>query len=301
MSEAIQQNVEDHKDAFLDMVLRRQINDFAVEPVSFNTIGLTMASENLDLTAEDTVLDIGCSSGQFIIEAAQQTGTEARIIGLEPDIRSYQFLPKQLRDHNFTLLQGIGEHIPIQTSSVSVVTAHNVLFRAQDLPQMLEEIKRVTKPDGLVIVSTNSRDHARWRHLLEKNVAKAVGKRLLAPVKIPSTPAETCYLEDIPAIIQQTGGLEPMGEFIQDCDARITRERLDTYVYSIMLTANQAGIGAEDKSVWRETAEEMVTSFVMERIVYMQQQNETNGIDTEPYFADTVHRGLIVLRNTKAA
>lgn len=290
----------DHQDSYLDMVSRRRINEeYAEQPVDFNEQGLRLAAEHVDIGEDEAILDIGCSSGRFVLEAAQATSTQAKIYGLEPDFEIINFLPDHIDDSKFTFLHGMGENIPLPDNTVRVATAHNVLFRAHSIPRMLEEMRRVTEPGGVLAISTNARYHAFWRHTFERVVAKVMAEQISQPVETPSIPAAGCYLEDLPEIVEQNGGLKIIGELNQFCAAVITADRVDDYVRPIALSVNRTGLDPRMRSQWRAVSEDIVRPFVMNKIAKMDERNQEQGVDAEPYFADVVHRGMILARNIK--
>jgi tRNA G46 methylase TrmB len=72
--------VTDHEDSYFDMVSRKVVNEvFASRPKDFNLEGLRAAKFFTSLEESDRILDIGCSSGQFILEAAQKAGIKSRL------------------------------------------------------------------------------------------------------------------------------------------------------------------------------------------------------------------------------
>lgn len=284
------------------MMFRRKVNDFASEPVDFYRLGLEMAQRHTHLGATDAILDVGCSSGRFIIEAAATTEISSYLVGLDPDPQAFhEFLPPSLRGSRFAFLCGKGEAIPLSDNAVKVVTGHNVLFRADNLQSMLSEMKRVTEPDGLIVVSTNARNHAHWRHRFESLIAVAVSQELKIFSEPMYAPAHGVYLEQVPDIIERVGGLIIEDHFVQNCHSKITRgERLDTLAQSLQLSANRfPGNDPRVRPLWRRIVAKQIVPFIERHIDRHEQAIKGIGGTTAPYFADVVHRGLFVLRNLK--
>lgn len=251
----------------------------------------------------DTVLDLGCSNAKFVLQAAEETGTEAYILGLDPDFEAYSFYKSNdLDTSRFSFMRGIGEDICLQDNSVKVTTAHNVLFRSSDMFKMLEEMKRVTEPGGLIILSTNARNHGYWRHYIEKQSAEATSLLPDVTIKSVQNPAATCYLEDLPEILRTSGGLEIIDDSaIQNSEAIITRgERYEMFKLAIQLTVpTEDEIPTRVLTDRRAIADKLVEDIVMASIERTEQLNKISGSKDEPYFADNVHRGLLVCRNIK--
>lgn len=288
-------------DAYADMVLRRLLSQYAERPVDFNVEGLRKVQDHLDppLGADDTVLDVGCSSGEFVLEAARATGVRARLIGLDPDDHAYrQHFPGGPDADRFTFIKGIGEDIPLPDDAARVATAHNVLFRADDQYKMLDEMKRVVEPEGLIIVSTNGRMHAYWRHLFERMVALKVSQTtgMSEPLH---PPAEGFYMEDVPEIVERSGGLEIIDTLVQRTESRITLERLPDYLTSLKFSVNHTDTPPEYWRVWRETVDGLARPLILKTIYQQTLRNAEAGRSDEPYFPDPVHRAMFVLRNNK--
>ncbi len=277
-------------DSYFDMVLRREINDFAELGVDFYLEGFKKARQYADLTPQDAVLDVGCSSGRFVIESAQATEVPSHLIGLDSDDEAYQsYMPPWLDQSRFSFVHSRGESMPLPDNAVKVASGHNVLFRSSEVSAMLGEMKRVVEPDGLLIISTNSREHAVWRHTFERMVAEWFNEEHGYAEPPLKPPAENCYLEDIDHIVAGVGDLEVIDRsVIQFCDARITSDRIDDFLMSVKLSANRTGIPPHMHHVWRRTVDERVRPIVEAHMIQP-------GVG-KPYFAEQVRRGMVVLR-----
>lgn len=290
---------DDGPDAFLDMATRRLISSYALHPVDFNYEGQRLAQGYSDppLSSDDVVLDIGCSSGQFALEAAQKTAMPAHLIGLDPlEGPNRLYLSDDYDTSRFSFIQGVGERIPLVDNAVRVATAHNVVFRAQDLEGMLGEMKRVVTPGGLLVISTNCVGHAFWRHRFEKEVARRVSLKTNHPIDL-NPPAQGCYMEDLLPIIEASNDLSIVDQsIIQTSHSLITPgERFSDYKYAIQTSVNATQLPPEFHHVWRETVNEVVDPVVMRAFAGSQ------GSQYGPYFPDPVRRGMLVLRNLKAS
>lgn len=99
------------------------------------------------ISAESHVLDIGCGSGLFI-KLADATG--ATITGIDVS----EELLKIARERNpaVTLLNQDMELLPFSENSFDMVSGFNSLQYAADIQKVLEEIKRVLKDDGKLVI-----------------------------------------------------------------------------------------------------------------------------------------------------
>jgi SAM-dependent methyltransferase len=295
--------IKDHSDSFMDMVLRRMINeDFAEHPTDFNVEGLRAGQKFVEggLTRDDLIVDIGGSSGQFAAIAAKQTTTEAHIVTIEPDDETYDYMPEELKGYT-SFMQGYGEDIPLPDNSATGVTAHNVIFRVGNLARVLSEMKRVVRPGGFIAISTNAYGHAYYRHSFEHRVAEIMQQKVDIPFSIPGAPAEGRYIEDLPDIFRSAGELEQVRGLAvtQNTRALITSGRLSEYLLSIMYSVNRTSLPPEYRRVWREVVKSLVKPEVEHGIAQMEAEDQLLGVSREPFFADPIRRGMVVLRNIK--
>lgn len=304
----------DHQDAYLDMVSRRLVNEeFAEQPVDFNEEGFEKAKKLVSLSRNDAIVDIGTSSGVFALDAAEAAGITSHLIGIEPDVAAAMFMPGNRDIGQFTFIEGHGEAIPLPDNAAKIVTAHNVLFRAKDKLKMLAEMKRVAEPGGLIIVSTNAKGHAYERHNFEQAIARILSLKLGMEITPPPIPAAGCYLGELPEILKQSGGLQPLEFVRQTCRAIITKDRVGAYLRPLEMAANRTNLpaDAETRYLWRQTVHTYIEPKV-QRVIDAAEfltDLEDNDIEDnpeaaqtqEPYFPDIIDRGMIIARNLKPA
>lgn len=311
MTEANNHNLlTDYPDSLVYMLFRRVINEVYAEiPVDFNYEGF-VAAEALAgrrLNPQDTIIDIGSSSGIMAARGAVDSGTEARVVCVEPDeeaAEAYGRLQPTYRQR-VSYIRGSGESLPFTDNSVQGASMHNVIFRARSAHAMLQEAKRVVKPGGSITLSSNARGHAIKRHCFESMVAKETRARTHTDFAIPKPPAEGEYLEDIPDLIREVGGLAVIDALYvaQNTRAIITPEdRLFDYIQSIKFSAANTNIPAWARPEWHQVVDDLVEPQIQAEIA---QSANSNGIDDPlrtrigPYFSDSIMRGMFVLQVTE--
>jgi len=292
-------------DDFVLMMRRRSINQrLATQPVDFYPVGFEKALLYAGLTAEDADLDIGCSNGELYMRAAQAAGALSYHIGLDPNREPYdRYWPPDLSRNRFSFMQGRGETIPLPDNAVRVAFAHNSIFRGTP-ERILQEMKRVTEPGGLLIISTNGIKHALWRHTFERRVALSIarwqGEQRIRPyIRWPKPPAHSFYLEDAPAKIRAAGGLDIIEVVSQQCEGRVTPADLEEFITSIKETVNRTGLAEQYHERWFETVDQLARP-IMERLLEKRRRRakETDAAQ-EPYFTEKIVRGMFVIRNNK--
>jgi len=95
------------------------------------------------------ILDIGCGprgSLEWVIEADLR-------IGIDPLAESYRRLGIILHAMHYVACNA--ENIPFPASSFDIVCAFNSLDHVDDLEKVIQEIGRVTAPDGLFLLLTD--------------------------------------------------------------------------------------------------------------------------------------------------
>lgn len=118
--------------------------------------------------AGKTLVDLGCGSGWWLpCYADAQT-----VIGIEPDT-SLLPLARQ-RAGSATVLHGSAEHIPLGDSSVDVVHARFAYFFPHpefDTSAGLNEVARVLRPGGRLVVIDNDTEEGEFAELLRMSPA----------------------------------------------------------------------------------------------------------------------------------
>ena len=117
--------------------------------------------ELMELTAEDTLLDIGCGDG-FLLQAVN--GRVAKRIGTVSTGEEEAKLQLALPD--VTLLTATVQKLPLESGTISKIVCNGVLIllsSEEEVANALTEISRVTRPGGLVflgeIPAANELDH----------------------------------------------------------------------------------------------------------------------------------------------
>lgn len=299
--------LHDHKDSFLYMLMRREINQsYAEHVVDFNYEGIKAAEivAGRSFNANDIIVDVGSSVGSMAAQAAVKTGTKARVVCIEPDIdagEAYNRLPLSERTR-VSYMHAVGETLPIRDSSVQSVTMHNVIFRSSNAGRMLAEAKRIVEPGGSIMLSSNAEGHAYKRHLFEQAVALRVMQSSGVTFEVPAPPAEGYYLESIPELVASQGGIRILDNLYvtQASRAIITPGlRMEDYLQSIKYSAaNIPNLPENLRAVWRKEVDAVVEPSIWADIMASSESNYTDSLRDAigPYFADPIMRGMFVLQ-----
>lgn len=94
------------------------------------------------------VVDVGCGNGKFLKKLAEER-PDLQLLGLDiaPGILAQIPTATAIAD---------AHRLPLADNSASAVLLAHMLYHVEDIHQALAEARRVLKPSGLVIASTNS-------------------------------------------------------------------------------------------------------------------------------------------------
>ena len=114
---------------------------------------------------EGPVLDMGCGDGHF----AQMTFAQPLDVGLDP---WWGPLQKAQRSQAYqAALQGSGDQMPFADHTFNTVISNSVLEHIPDVQAVLNEISRVTRPGGRLLITMPSHlftEYLRGAAFLEK-------------------------------------------------------------------------------------------------------------------------------------
>mgnify|MGYP001044244038 CR=1 FL=1 len=107
--------------------------------------------EKVGVGSKDVVLDIGCGRAIDAIQLAKRGG---HCVGLDPSKKMVSYAKKCIADSGVavSLIQGIGEYLPLKTSSLDEVICKGALDHFPHPAKAIEEIARVLKPQGEAII-----------------------------------------------------------------------------------------------------------------------------------------------------
>lgn len=131
-----------------------------------------VAVGKVEVNSGQLVLDIGCGRAIDAIQLAERGG---RCLGLEPSRKMINHAKKCIADNGggVSLIQGVGEYLPFKASSLDKVMCKGALDHFPYPAKAIEEMARVLKPQGKVIIAIANFESVgfrlgRWLFTLEK-------------------------------------------------------------------------------------------------------------------------------------
>jgi SAM-dependent methyltransferase len=125
------------------------------------------------------VADVGCGNG-FDLRQIVPQGRCRRAIGVDLSAGMLRSLADLRQSGRLCLVQADAQRLPLPDGSVDVAMAMHMLYHVPDVSAAIRELRRVTKPGGTVLASTNSSGTlAEIAALLDA----AIGRQLGHPVQ----------------------------------------------------------------------------------------------------------------------
>lgn len=123
---------------------------------------LVRYASTAELVRGKVVLDIASGSGYGTKLIAQ---TAKQVYGVDVSKPAVAYAAEYFGAKNIKYLVGDGQKIPLDDASVEVVVSFETIEHIKDYKQFMAEVKRVLKPDGLLILSTpNDLEFAEGNH-----------------------------------------------------------------------------------------------------------------------------------------
>lgn len=109
-----------------------------------------------DLAAGRDVLDIACGEGYGAMLLA---GAAKSVIGVDIAEEIVRHAQEKYAGSNLRFAQGSCASIPLEANSIDLVTSFETIEHHDQHEQMLAEIKRVLRPNGVLIISSPDKYH----------------------------------------------------------------------------------------------------------------------------------------------
>ena len=121
-------------------------------------------------TSHPFILDLGAGPGLLSVEIFRKI-PQATIIGIDPLIKMLQLANGNVKNAYFQTFEpvvGVSENIPLKNNTVDVIASRFSLPYWTQPNKSFEEMTRVLKPGGKVILEALNRDFPTWKLSLIK-------------------------------------------------------------------------------------------------------------------------------------
>lgn len=142
--------------------------------------------ELLQVAPGMSVLDVGCGTGIDAAALSDLVGPAGKVVAIDNSRTMLEQSRRNCRDKtNLQLLRADAYHLPFDTNSFDRVRADRVLQHLRDPEAIIQELARVTRPDGLICITEPD-----WRTVVIESdanrVHRAVLDAILARIQNPS-------------------------------------------------------------------------------------------------------------------
>ena len=100
------------------------------------------------------MLDIGCGTGNLLLALGRER-SDVELVGLDPDPRALARAARKAHRAGVAVSwrQGFAEELPYPDGSVDSVFSSLMLHHLHDKDALLAEVRRVLRPDGLLVLA----------------------------------------------------------------------------------------------------------------------------------------------------
>ena len=152
-----------HPEGFLGRMMLRFMN-FGHAPLTNWGLGL------LEIHNGWTMLNIGCGGGATLKRLLNRS-KDARVYGIdisEESIAKAKKVNADVLDKQVFVVQGSSEKLPYENGKFDLVTAVETVYFWPNLPDCLQEVRRVLKPGGKFAIMIEVIDSdSKWTNIVE--------------------------------------------------------------------------------------------------------------------------------------
>jgi ubiquinone/menaquinone biosynthesis C-methylase UbiE len=133
----------------------------------------------------DDVLDVGCGPGFYVSELVEVVGTEGSVTGVDQSPEMLAVAAKRAAGRpNVKFHEGTATSLPVADASFDRALSVQVFEYVDDVPTALDELRRVLRPGGRVVLWDVDWETVSWQAVdgdLMRRVLAAWDKHLVHP------------------------------------------------------------------------------------------------------------------------
>jgi SAM-dependent methyltransferase len=114
---------------------------------------LQMAFDAVREAAPERVLEVGCGWGAFAARMQEELGATVVAIDLSPR------MVELARQRGVDAREGDVQQLPVEDATFDCAVANCMLYHAADIDRALAELRRVLRPGGRLVATTNGKRH----------------------------------------------------------------------------------------------------------------------------------------------
>ena len=146
-----------------DRNLRARLRLWEAQEPRFDLYGWVLGLA--DIGAGDAVIDVGCGNGAYLPQVTALGGLPVGVDLSAGMLRAVTHRP---------VVAASAEHLPFRGATFDIALAPHMLYHVDDRPRAIDELRRVLRPDGVLVAVTNGAQHmAALRDLVETAARRA--------------------------------------------------------------------------------------------------------------------------------
>lgn len=149
------------------------------------------ALQCIEWRGDESVLDFGCGNGLYY-QKLQSKQPNVRYIGMDYNAAMLAKHPA----HRDSLVRGDGMRLPFADAQFDVVMANHVMFYMEDIEKAIGEIRRVLKPEGVLMTATNSVQTMPEMQVLMRRAIVLLTRNGTTAVRSPANTSDAFALEN---------------------------------------------------------------------------------------------------------
>jgi ubiquinone/menaquinone biosynthesis C-methylase UbiE len=193
------------------------ISTFDEQPLWSAHFGILML-KHIELKPNITLLDLGSGAGFPLLELAERLGSSSKCYGLDPWTNANSRDRQKLRDYNIgnvEIIDGSATQIPFDDKSIDLIISNLGVNNFDDAQAALKECRRVLKPGGRLVITTNLNGH--WKEFYD------TFQRTLAELDEPE------LVQDLISQQEHRGSIASIAKRLEDCGLKMTRHFEDKF------------------------------------------------------------------------
>jgi ubiquinone/menaquinone biosynthesis C-methylase UbiE len=120
----------------------------------------TLVNESLDIPSEGQVLDVNCGTGAHTIELGGRLREKGEVVGVDPSAERIELARAKVlaaKLDNVTFQREIAPGLPFPDSAFDLVIGDASMNATNEIEDLLSELVRLVKPQGLVVLKLVTR------------------------------------------------------------------------------------------------------------------------------------------------
>ncbi len=138
---------------------------------------------------DEVVLDDGCGSGSYVEPVRARLGRGGWFIGSDLSPGMLRDAAAEFPSARLDLVNADAMTLPLPSACCDLVLANHMLFHVPVIEQALAEVRRVLRPGGHLVATTNARDSMQKFFDEMTSASQALGH----PFEIPTSPVRTRF------------------------------------------------------------------------------------------------------------